>query len=339
MRDDTDVEALLQPLIADLQDVHEGLGVRELDYLVLSGDLTERALPEEFEKARSFVSRLIASFRLTAQRCIITPGNHDLCWDEENLYDFKTKRQVRVEQLKPGFYVEKENWVLVRNEICYPLRLRNFSRFFYHPLMQQEYPLSFQEQGLVSTFADSGLQFLTFNSAWEIDEHFPRRAHIHAGALSRALTQAREQGDQVKASGEHPLGRSLLRIAVWHHPATGAEMMQDESFLERLRQADVRLCLHGHVHEARADIVHPIHPTRKIHVVGAGSMGAPASHRPESTPQLYNLVEIARTHDKARVYTRCRRRTSGAWEGWAVWPGSSPMERRSYYELSLLPSM
>jgi small GTP-binding protein len=338
VRADTDVEALLQPLVADLRDPQGGPGLRGLDYLVISGDLTERALPEEFEQARRFVSALIEKLRLTAQRCIIVPGNHDLSWDEENLYDFRMKRKVRLEQLKPGSYAEKENWLLIRNEERYPLRFQNFSRFFYHPLMQQEYPLQFQEQGLVSTFPDSGLQFLAFNSAWEIDEHFPRRSSIHGGAISRALIRADDQLEQVRASGKLPAGRSLLRIAVWHHPVTGGDMMADVTFSERLRQADVRLCLHGHVHEDRADVMYHFHPSRRMHVLGAGSFGAPAHDRPESTPRMYNVLEIARTHDAVRVHTRCRRKQDGAWEGWAVWPGASSAERRIYHDVTLLPS-
>lgn len=334
MKAGADVEELLQPLIADLRDAREGLGLRRLDYLVLSGDLTNCASPEEFEQARRFVSRLIELFGLTAQRCVIVPGNHDLNWDEENLYEFRTRRQVKLEQLKLGRYTEKESWVLVRNEERYPQRLLNFSKFFYHPLMQQEYPLSFQEQGLVSTFLDSRLQFLALNSAWEIDEHFPHRASINSGALSRALVQADEQLALANTEVELSSEQLWLRMAVWHHPVTGIDMMVDDSFLERLRKADVRLCLHGHVHEDRADVVHYLHPTRKLYVVGAGSFGAQANHRPESTPRLYNLVEVARTHDRVRVHTRCRRKRDGAWEGWAVWPGASPTERRTYYDIT-----
>ena len=47
----------------------------------------------------------------------------------------------------------------------------------------------------------------------------------------------------------------MLRIAVWHHPITGNEKIQADSFMGRLLQADVRACLHGHVHEDRADLV------------------------------------------------------------------------------------
>ncbi len=335
MRGDSDVESLLQPLIADVRDGKDGLGIESLDYLLISGDLTERATPAEFEQAQRFVSGLIEEFDLTAQRCIIVPGNHDLSWDEENVYEFRMKRQVKQEQLNPGHFVEKGDWYLLRNEKHYPLRFRNFSKSFYHPLMQKEYPLEFQDQGLVSTFTDSGLQVLAFNSAWEIDEHNPHRSSIHPGAVSRALKEADKESSEAQGSGKLAPGRGLLRIAVWHHPVTGRELMSNDSFIGLLQQADVRLCFHGHVHEARAEVMRYLHPSRRLHVIGAGSFGAPAHDRPEATPRMYNVVELQREQNSVRVHTRCLYKAGGAWEGWAVWPAESSSERRTWYKFGL----
>jgi len=44
-----------------------------------------------------------------------------------------------------------------------------------------------------------------------------------------------------------------------------------------------------------------------------------------------NLLEIARDHSWVKVHTRHMRKDGGAWEGWAVWPGTSPHEKRTYY--------
>ena len=87
----------------------------------------------------------------------------------------------------------------------------------------------------------------------------------------------------------------------------------DDAFLERLRRAEFRAVLHGHVHEDRADLVGYLHPSRRIHVVGAGSFGAPADHRPASVPRLYNLITIPRHLGRMRVDTRSLRRDAGAW--------------------------
>jgi len=253
---DDDPVARLQPLISDLTDQQDGLGLERLDYLVISGDLTNRASAEEFEQAYQFISQLIERFELSAERCIIVPGNHDLSWDQP-VYDWKQKRLVDEQKQKPGSFARQGDGYLVRNEEEYHLRFENFGKF-YHTLVQQPYPL-----------------------------------------------KADEQTKKAKEAGTLAPDVNVLRIAVWHHPATGNEKIQDDAFLERLRPASVRLCLHGHVHEDRADLIGYLHPTRKIHIAEAGSFGAVAKDRPESIPRLYNAIEVERDHSKIRVHTRC----------------------------------
>lgn len=327
---DEDPVTRLQPLVADLQDKEGGFGFERLDYLVLSGDLTNRATAAEFEKVPQLISQLIAQFELSAERCIIVPGNHDLSW-EQQVYDWRLARQVDLKDTKKhpeGSYVKQGDGYLVRLDDKYPARFEEFSKF-YHALVQQPYPLKTDEQGLSFFFPETRLQFLTLNSAWEIDEFFKARSSINGSAISSMLLKADEQLKLAK-------GAPVLRFAVWHHPVTGNEKIVSDAFLERLRQEDVRLCLHGHVHEERADLIGYPHPTRKLHVIGAGSFGAVAKDRPESTPRLYNLIEVARDHSWVKVHTRHTRKDGGAWEGWAVWPGPSAHEKRTYYEIPLV---
>lgn len=326
--------SLLQPLAADLRDKFEGLGVERLDYLVLSGDITNRAAPQEFEKAREFVSALIDQFGLTAERCILVPGNHDLDWDTP-VYEWKKKRQVDVSRLKAGTFVEAGDGYHLRDDAKYPERFKNYSQHFYHPLTQKEYPLAPEAQCLSFLFSEARLQFLAMNSAWEIDEYFRDRSSISEKALSRGLAAADQELLQARKRGELAEGAEVLRLAVWHHPITGNEKMQADAFMSRLLQAGVRACLHGHVHEDRADLVNYLHSERRIHVVGAGSFGAPTHDRPESVPRLFNLLEVQRDLKRLRVHTRCLRKQGGAWEGWAVWPGERPGEKRTYYEVQL----
>ena len=128
----------LQPLLADLRDKEGGFGFERLDYLVLSGDLTNRATPEEFDKVYQLISRLIERFDLSAERRIIVPGNHDLSWDEQ-VYEWKQKRLVDPHKLPVGSFVPEGNGYLARNDEQYHARFRNFDKF-YHSLVQQ--PLS-----------------------------------------------------------------------------------------------------------------------------------------------------------------------------------------------------
>ena len=325
-------EALFQPLIKDLSDKREGLGLTKLDYMVISGDLTNCASHEEFDSAYKFISHLIEHFKLTAGRCIIVPGNHDLSWDHI-VYDWRQKRLIDPKLLQEGKHFGQGDGLLIRNEREYPKRFQNFINF-YHALFQQEYPLSLEDQCMPVLFERSQIQFLPLNSAWEIDEFFPSRSGISNIALSKGLLKADEQIGVAKSEGGLASDSRVLRIAVWHHPVTGNEKIASDTFLSHLQRADVRLCLHGHVHEERTDMLFHHNPLRRVYTVGAGSFGALAQHRPESTPRLYNLLEI--DHNcRVRVHTRGMRKLEGAWSGWAVWPTADPTVFKTYYDIEL----
>ena len=319
--DATDVLARIRPLVDDLRDSENGLGLSSLDYLILSGDLTNRATPEEFEKALKFTTGLIDAFNLSAQRCLVVPGNHDLSWDED-VYLFRSRRNVLPEQLTSGTYFEQQDGILVRIDENYPLRFRNFDEYFFHPLTQVPYPMDFENQGIPYLFSDSGLQFLTFNSCWEVDEWFPERASIHHGSFARGLDAAQ------KLLGTAADRSSVLRIAVWHHPVTGNEKIHDVAFVEQLRKASFCAALHGHVHEERPDLV-GYQYGRMMHVAGTGSFSSGPGQRPESTPRLYNLLEISPDRTSIKVHTRCQRTEGGTWEGWARWPSETPNQLRT----------
>lgn len=326
--------SLLQPLENDLNEREDGLGVDSLDYLVISGDITNRATPEEFERAREFVSQLIAKFGVTGDRCIIVPGNHDLNWDAE-VYTLVKKRNLTRQQLVEGMYHQEGDVYFVRNEAKYPERFKNFSEHFYHPLLQKEYPLHPEQQCLPVLFSDTRLQFLAMNSAWEIDEYFRERSSISERALSRGLADANQQLDAARKAGTLDRDAGVLRISVWHHPISGNEKIQADAFMGRLLKANVQVCLHGHVHEERADWLRYPQSDRQIHVVGAGSFGAPTAHRPESVPRLYNLLEVKRDLSGLRVHTRAMRKQGGAWQGWPAWKGEGRGEMRTFYDEKL----
>ncbi|HEX3763396.1 MAG TPA: metallophosphoesterase [Kofleriaceae bacterium] len=332
---DADLASLLQPLCSDLEDSTEGLGRFRPDLVVVSGDLTNRATPEEFEAARQFLTQLLERLKLTTERCVVVPGNHDLSW-EVRAYQWMPKRQVPV--VDPVRHVRKDDGFLVRCEAEYPDRFRNFAQYLFHPLFQRPYSLSPTEQGQCVLYEDLGLQLLALNSAWQIDEHFPDRSAIHPGSLHRLLDAADEAVRDARQAGRLREATSLIRIALWHHPITGNEKIVDDAFVDAIRRAGVRLCLHGHVHDDRADLLGYLHPTSRLHVIGAGSFGAPARERPESIPRLYNLLEIDADRRRVRVHTRSLQRTGGAWEPRCTWPGKTPDERRSFYEVDLGPS-
>jgi len=330
---DDDPLTRLQSLVSDLKDRREGLGIESLDYLVISGDLTNRGAYEEFERVHDFLSDLVKEMKLTAERTIIVPGNHDLSWDEE-VYEWMQERKVDLSKLPPDSCVKQGKGYLVRDDALYSTRFKNVARF-HHQFKQLEYSLKPESQSLSVLFEETGIQFLALNSAWMIDEYHPDRSSVNEKALAKSLIEADRRVEEAKKAKLMKDDAQVLRIAVWHHTATGNEKIADDDFIEKLRKADFKLCLHGHVHEDRADLIGYLHPTRKLHMAGAGSFGAVAAPRPPSTPRLYNLIEIPRDHSLIRVHTRCLRKESGAWDGWAVWPGDRASVKKAFYEIKL----
>ena len=325
----TPVPARLQWLLDDLKQ-GSGLGFNELDYLVISGDFTDKGCVDGFEKAYEFVSGLTHAFGLSAERCIFVPGNHDVC-DLHESYDWRDKP----DGLKEGEWVKQGDIILARNPEKYQLRLKPFSELFFHKFIQRPYPLDYATQGISIPFWETCIQFLALNSCWQVDQFHRKRSSLHVEAVAYAIKQAQEQEDAARKTGQLPAGKPLLRIAVWHHAVAGPEQMKDIDFIGNLQKNYVSLALHGDVHEIRREMIGYWH-SKKLHVIGSGSFGARASDRQESEPRLYNVLEIERDLKSARVHTRSQPKPDGPWKGLNEWPRTDGGDGAvSYYDIKL----
>jgi small GTP-binding protein len=326
---DTPVQARMQWLLDDIKQ-DSGLNFKELDYLVISGDFTDKACTEGFEKAYEFVSGLTQEFGLSAERCIFVPGNHDAV-DHLDAY----KRCKDSTGLREGEWFQEGKLVMARDPKKYPLRFKPFSDSFYHKFLQRPYPASYVEQGAAIPFWETGIQFLTLNSCWQIDEFFRKRSGVHVEAVANAIKQAQKQEAYAREVGQLKDGVPVLRIAVWHHAVAGPEQMKDPDFLGNLHKNDVRLILHGDVHAMQREVIGYRH-VKNVHVVGSGSFGASGIDQPESTPRLYNVLEITRDLKSARVHTRCQPKPDGPWDGWHEWPDPDGGKGRlAYYDIKM----
>jgi hypothetical protein len=326
----TRVAARLQWLLDDLRQ-EGGLGFKELDYLVVSGDFTNKACPDGYEKAYLFLSDLRQSFALSAERCILVPGNHDVA-NQDDAYAIRKDSA----DLHEGEWFREGRIILARDPVKYSHRFKPFSDNFYHKFLQRPYPMAPAEQGVSVPFWDTGIQFLTFNSCWEIDEFHRQRAGIHPEAVAHAVAQAQKQEEDARRSGQLAAEHPLLRIAVWHHAVNAPDYkMKDLQFLSNLQKNAVRLGLHGDVHEFRRDVIGYWH-NQAIHVTGAGSFGARPGDKGESIPRLYNLLEIERDFGAITVHTRCQETPDGAWGGYYKWPDPKGGDGKvAYYRIDL----
>jgi 3',5'-cyclic AMP phosphodiesterase CpdA len=316
----TDIDTMYQTLLEDLR---SGPSRAQLTALVISGDLTNRATTGEFARANALIQRLVENVPgLSPDNTIVVPGNHDVDWAHPGVYQMHTGGPPPI-GLTDDEFVTAGNISVVRDAAAYRESWRNFSRGVYEPLYGRAYPLDPDIQVDLFDLPSVGLCFVTLNSAWNTAKLSPDRAQIVDGAVNEANRRLAE------------VGGDPLKIAVWHHPITGNEKIVRDAFVERLRNAAVRLCLHGHIHESRADLLGYLHPQR-IHVVGTGSFGAPWEDRVESTPRLYQLLEFSDNRTRLRVHTRGLSKTGGAWGPSYEWPDPGHAGKRlDYYDIKL----
>lgn len=304
-----------------LQDIRHGdsLGFDSVEYIVISGDITDKGNEEGFEKAREFVSLLNEELRVSAERCIFVPGNHDV-QDMEASYDwYSSEEKAKKADPDEGQWHREGNVIFVPNKERYPFRLKKFSDGFFHKIIAKPYPLEYPLQGLPYFFPRTRIQFLTLNSCWRIDQFNRKRSGVHPEAVAHVIAESDKQIKESESRGEIKSGQNVFRIAVWHHSVAHPEMIQNTDFIGHLRNAEVRLCLHGDVHEMNRELINYWHP-KQMHVAGTGSFGSPAAGRPESTPRLYNLIEVKKDLRSIRVHTRRQLKPDGAWSAWNEWP-------------------
>jgi small GTP-binding protein len=289
-------------------DLNLELGVKRLEYLVISGDIANHAIDDEYDAAFEMIDSIVKRFGLDADRVIVVPGNHDLNWDSsEEAYQFVPKRKLP-KSLPKGKYISAGDLgAFLRDDDHYKLRFANYNTKFFKKIYGgNEYSLEYQNQGLIVERPEDQILIVSLNSCWQIDHNFKDRADIHTGALSKVLDHLHE-GDF----------DNWLKIAVWHHPITGKEMMNDE-FMQLLAVHGFQICMHGHIHES-IEAFHKYDDKRGIHIIGAGCFIAPPGKEDPEIPLQYNLLTFDPASGEMVVNTRRKEKPNGAWMADARW--------------------
>ena len=314
---------------------------QKLDYVVVSGDFTDRGSLKGFDSALNFLQVISEKLNVPAKRFILVPGNHDVV---DNL-----KAYSRVENPPAtigfsdcvSFVPPNGGSVHFQRKLPeYRKRFVSFSKRLYKPFLGYDYPLDEAKQGIVHSFPDDSIQFLTLNSAWEIDEFNRKRSSVHAQAINRLREQAigESEGAQAVGVGERSL-EAVFRIAVCHHSVLGPEQIRDTTFMDDLQILKTRILLHGDVHQLNRSDYLGYRPNRRIHVLGSGAFAAAKEDRPESTPRLCNYLEISKDRRFLRVHTLKKGNELGPWQPMKDWikPGSDETTGVSYFAVALDP--
>ena len=290
-------------------DLIKELKVNRLDYLIISGDITNHSTPEEYNAAFDLIERIVKRFGLDLSRVVVVPGNHDLNWGlSREAYLFVHKENIH-KPLKEGQYIQAgEEGFLVRDEELYKQRFVHFSTKFYKRVYGgQEYPLDYSEQAIIYSIPEDELLFLGLNSCWEVDHKYQDRSSINMNALSHSLQKLQD------SKYDH-----WIKIAVLHYPVFGPNMIKNVEFLEQLSVHGFQICIHGHVHEVGQGF-YKYDAERCLHIIGAGTFGAPVKNQVLGIPLQYNLLTLDQKNRIITVETRKKEKPDGAWFADARW--------------------
>jgi UDP-2,3-diacylglucosamine pyrophosphatase LpxH len=303
-------------------DLKNELKVNRLHYLIISGDIANRSTKEEYDAAFEFVDGLVKRFGLDSSRVVIVPGNHDLNWDlSKQAYQFTYQADLP-NPLPEGEYIPAgDAGALVRDENLYGDRFNYFSEYFYKKAyLGTEYPKDYSQQSIIHECPEDKILFLALNSCWQLDHHYKSRASINSDAIANAIDKILEKDY-----------RDWLKIAVWHHPIAGQEAMNN-NFLQQLAVNGFQICMHGHIHEAIEDF-YKYDQDRKLHIIGAGTFGAPTHEQVTGIPLQYNLLCIEPETQIMTVETRKKEKVDGAWKADSRWGDANNPQPR--YEIEL----
>lgn len=320
-----DAESWYHPLAEDL---HYDLSIKKIDCLILSGDITNTATPEEYSAAGQFLEKLCKEFLLDFNNIIIVPGNHDADWSvSKAAYKLMRREEYTGPVHEEAIFDDKKsNYIEVCDIDEYKKRFLNFSNLYSY-LRGRAYPLEYGDQYDLQAFDGQELLFLGLNSAWQLDHHYTNRAGMHNHALNSALFRLRENSHY----------QNYLKVAVWHHPLNGSgdDRIRDHGFAERLAKAGFKIGLHGHVHETEAgSFRYEVGPQgRGLEIVSAGTFGAPTRGLPTGTPWQYNLLRF--NGNEMVVETRGRKKITSPWGPYAQWVYGSGADPVSKYKIFL----
>ena len=286
-------------------DLLNGLDCRRLDYLILNGDMADKAASSEYESALWLVERIMSRFKLSRSSTIIVPGNHDVSYvQSKQAYSRFIFDPIPPEDSIKRFIPQQTGRIICEDDTSYEARFSPFAEF-YQKVCSRAYPLNCVEQAALQTYPKHKLLFLGLNSAHEVDHFYQHRASIYAPALAKGLD---------KVTSKY---KDWLKIAIWHHPICGSETMNTE-FMQQLTMRGFQICMHGHIHEAMEDY-HKFDDKLGIRVIGAGTFGAPAQQQSPGIPLQYNLITLNPNDCTVQVESRKREKLGGVWTADSRW--------------------
>lgn len=251
------------------------------DYLVLPGDLTNQASPNEVQLASEFIRQAAEALGVSYDKIVFAPGNHDVDW---SVFDPDDDTGVR--------------WAQRYNPIGH-------SNFHFRTLVNQGVGDVFSSPYFIAwTFDD--LLAISYNSASH-DSPVPESEVHHGLADPVHLDAIREYLESIGPTNNH-----LLLFLVHHHPLEFANpiprtpdfslMTNAESLLSLLHEHNFDLLIHGHKHHPRFE-THSTHTYPHLPILCSGSFSVEIDTQWAGTiDNQFHLVTVSeRAGDENRI--------------------------------------
>lgn len=296
---------------------------QRFDFVVISGDLTQRASATEYAGLKRFLEAEIeplvnAGDDPVKPRIVIIPGNHDVDWSAE-VFDTLALADAQIEKAKQWF--ADGQW---RPETTpYRVKIGNLGHTSafqirgdrYHERFKsvQDFLDDYYAGSLTAphrpfnlldprgngsgdwqahVFPDLHVALVGFNSCYRNDRYW-HGAQIH----ETAITEARNHLDRLDRS------RSFLRIGVWHHGLESHRTRPDRLTFENLTAivtSGIKVGFHGHVHKSHAQLHRFI--ADDFALVSTGTLGAATDDRPDAVANQFSIVDLHRNRLRVDVY-------------------------------------
>lgn len=259
--------------------------VDRLHLIVVSGDLAEWGTEAEFQQVEAFLDGLAQYCKLSRNRVVMTPGNHDI--NRKLCVSARFDAEARGQEFRSPYFKKFEFYQ------------KFFNRFYQSDPLDPNpsSPPKFTEQLFVVYFyPELGMLIAALNSC--VQESELEQDHYGLVTIDQ-VTKAVQRCDEIDPK------REVLRIAVMHHnfqrdsDCDNENLRDADNIKAALLKGGFRLLLHGHQHKPKAEVSG--YPGHSIHVLATGSAGLDSEVIPNNA-RRYQMIVI--DGENVTVYRR-----------------------------------
>lgn len=261
------------------------------DYLLIPGDMGERARPEEMDRASALVETVLKSLNLSEDRLICIPGNHDVDWEV-----------LKTTPVHPMRWKQRYDSIRQPQNLFQKAFARANGNLFEDPNF--------------TFWKESKLICVGYNSSWHDSPHVSHGGKIELDHIA-ALRTAFEENTFKDFSG-------LKVFVIHHHIHQYTNYLWNETsiasnaqaLLELLAEFKFDILVHGHRHFPNFMVskTNDLHP---LVVLGAGSFTREIDGDLAGiVANQFHMIEVNGRNEEGAVFGKLKNwayLTAGGW--------------------------